>query len=210
MDDALRPPALEVPDEILGPRVRLRPWCPADAPRLFDAVDESRVRIGQWMLWIRYHTTLTDSAEFCRRKADAWTARNGFPVGIWHRDTGQLLGGSGLHDIEWRTPTGQIGYWLRDSAIGQGYAEEAVRLQLAFAFDGLGLLRVELSCDPNNLRSRRIPEAIGFTLEGRLRSNQRTPDGAIRDTLIYSILAEEWRAIAQLHGGSQATGAPYE
>jgi RimJ/RimL family protein N-acetyltransferase len=205
MVDAQRPPALDVPDELVGTRVRLRPWRLNDAPLLLDAFDESRVRIGQWMTWIRYHTTIADAEAFCHRMQTRWIEQSGFPFGVWHRETGHLLGGSGLHDIEWRTPTGEIGYWLRDSAIGHGYAEEAVRLQLAFAFDCLGLVRVGLHCDPINVRSRRIPEALGFTLDGRLRSNQRNPSGELRDTMIYSILAEEWRAISGHKSGDRAT-----
>jgi ribosomal-protein-serine acetyltransferase len=204
MDDVQPPPGLEVPDELAGARVLLRPWQPTDAPLLFEAVDESRIRIEQWLAWIWHHTTEADSEAFCRRMADLWTERGGFPVGIWHRESGQLLGGSGLHHIEWRTPSGEIGYWLRDSAVGHGYVEEAVRLVLAFAFNGLGLVRVGLNCDPSNLRSRRIPEVLGFTLDGRLRSNQRTPSGMLRDTLVYSILADEWSAITGHEGGGHA------
>lgn len=206
MDETRRPPALDVPDELVGARVLLRPWRPADAPALFEAVDESRARIGRWLARVWHHATVAESEAFCRAMADDWAARAEFAVGIWHRDSGRLLGASGLHNVEWDTPSAEIGYWLRDGAVGHGYAEEAVRLLLAFAFECLGLARVGLNCDPSNVRSRRIPGVLGFALDGRLRSNRRTPDGALRDTLVHSILADEWRAKGSSGSGPARPG----
>lgn len=187
------PTLRDLPNSFVGPRVLLRAWRPEDAPLLWEAVDESRARLGQWMTWVAGHDSPAVSAEYCWKMAEFWARREGFALGIWHRERGRLLGGSGLHNVEWSVPSAEIGYWLRDSAVGHGYVEEAVRLQLDFAFDHLGLNRVGLTCDPENVRSRRIPEAIGFTLEGHLRNHLRMPPGGLRDTLVYAMLPDEWR-----------------
>lgn len=186
----------DLPEEFVGPRVIVRTWRASDAPPLFEAVEESRERLRSWMGWVDLHTTLADSEDYCRRMPELWARREQFPLGIWHRESGAFLGGTGLHNVDWSVPSAEVGYWIRDRGLGHGYVEEAVRLQTAFAFDVLGLVRLGLTCDPTNARSRRIPEAIGFTLEGHLRHNTRTTAGELRDTLVYSILPDEWRRIA--------------
>jgi RimJ/RimL family protein N-acetyltransferase len=85
-------------------------------------------------------------------------------------------------------PSFEVGYWIREGEVGKGYVEEAVRLQMRFAFDVLGAARLMLTCDPLNERSRRIPEAIGFALEGRLRNHMRIDTGELRDTLVFSLV----------------------
>lgn len=162
-------------------------------PRRYGKRSTNRARLGQWMEWVAAHDSPAVSAAYCQAMPQQWARREAFVLGIWDRETERLLGGSGLTGVDWSVPSASIGYWLRNSAVGRGYAEEAVRVQLDFAFDRLGCNRVELTCDPENRRSRRIPEAIGFTLEGHLRNHMRLPPGGLRDTLIYSMLPAEWQ-----------------
>jgi RimJ/RimL family protein N-acetyltransferase len=180
--------AVRLPDELVGERIVLRPYTLANAPALFEAVDQSRERLRLWMEWVDGHADLAYSEDYCRRMAAQWAERSVLLLGIWHRETGRYLGGTGLHDCDWSVPSFGTGYWIRDGEVGKGYVEEAVRLQVRFAFDVLGAERLWLTCDPLNERSRRIPEAIGFVIEGRLRNHMRPSDGALRDTLIYSLI----------------------
>jgi RimJ/RimL family protein N-acetyltransferase len=76
---------------------------------------------------------------------------------------------------------------------------EAKRLMLAYAFDG-GLFgepahRVEILTDARNLRSQGAITKLGATFEGVLRRNKRTWTGHVRDTVVFSILAEDWPAV---------------
>ncbi len=162
-----------MPDEWLGPRVLLRPVRPGDGAALFEAVDESRAEIGPWLPWVEKTLAPSDSEEAVRRAAARWRLREDLMVGIWDRDTGRYLGGSGLHRIDWAVPSFEIGYWLRVSAWGRGYAAEAVQTLCAFAFGTLGASRVEIRCDPENTRSRAVPARVGFVLEARLRNDTR-------------------------------------
>jgi RimJ/RimL family protein N-acetyltransferase len=72
---------------------------------------------------------------------------------------------------------------------------EAKLLQLTYAFEALGATRVALKTDARNERSQRAIERIGGVREGVLRRHMRLPDGFIRDTVYYSILADEWPAV---------------
>lgn len=74
---------------------------------------------------------------------------------------------------------------------------EAKLLMLAHAFDVLGCLRVELKTDALNLRSRRAIARLGATEEGVLRRHMITESGRVRDTVYFSVIAEEWPAVRE-------------
>ena len=99
-----------------------------------------------------------------------------------------VVGGGGLHRIDWDVPRFEIGYWVRRRFAGQGYITEAVRGITRFAFETLGARRVEIRCDVRNVRSQRVAERAGYELEATLHSHMVAPDGALRDTLIYARL----------------------
>jgi RimJ/RimL family protein N-acetyltransferase len=176
------------PYELIGERVVVRAWRPEDAQALFEAVDESRERLRPWMGWVDLYQTVADSEEYCRRVGARFVERSDFALGIWHRASGRFLGGTGFHNIDWDVPSFETGYWIRDGQVGKGYVEEAVRLLMAQAFERMGAQRLAITCNANNERSRRIPERIGFELEGRLRNHMRTEAGPLRDTLVFSLV----------------------
>jgi len=93
---------------------------------------------------------------------------------------------------ERRAGVREIGYILRADHGHRGIAREAVTAVLDHGFNTLGVRRVYADTDPENIRSIRLVEALGFTLEGRLRSEWETHIG-VRDSLIWGLLAEEWR-----------------
>jgi RimJ/RimL family protein N-acetyltransferase len=99
-----------------------------------------------------------------------------------------------LHRIEWSVPKFEIGYWVRTSFTGQGYATEAVRGITAFAFEALGARRVEIRCAPENHPSARVAERAGFPLEGELRNAEVDAQGKPRNVLVFSMIWEEYEA----------------
>lgn len=104
---------------------------------------------------------------------------------------GPLIGrcGMGLQRIEHRE--GMIWYLLNPSHWGQGYAVEAVRAMLEFAFGTLRLHRVWADCDPRNVASCRVAERAGLVLEGRLRDNYFLK-GEWCSTSLYAMLESDW------------------
>jgi len=66
---------------------------------------------------------------------------------------------------------------------------------LDYAFDRLGVERIQFTTDAGNLVSRRSLERLGAVLEGTLRRQRVAPDGTVRDSTVYSILADEWRGV---------------
>ena len=84
-----------------------------------------------------------------------------------------------------------IGYCLDESAWGKGYATEAVRAMLDWAYGALDLNRVEAELDTRNIASARVLEKLGFMREG-LRREDCIVDGEVSDSWIYGLLKREW------------------
>jgi RimJ/RimL family protein N-acetyltransferase len=84
--------------------------------------------------------------------------------------------------------TGHIGYWLARPARGRGIVTRAVVLLCRYAFDELGLARLELIADPDNAASQRVAEKAGFRREAVLRSHILHPDGRRRDSVMFGLV----------------------
>lgn len=110
--------------------------------------------------------------------------------------TGRAVGSTRFADIDVSSERLEIGWtWLAPSMWRTALNTEAKLLQLRHAFDELGAGRVALKTDARNARSQAAIERLGAIREGTLRRHLRMPDGYIRDTVYYSILADEWPAI---------------
>jgi RimJ/RimL family protein N-acetyltransferase len=99
-------------------------------------------------------------------------------------DEAALVGVTGLHDLDWKSRRGATGYWIAPWARGRGYAARATRLVAGWALGTLGLNRVELFADVENVASHRTAERAGFTREGVLRRHT-VMAGAARDCVVF-------------------------
>lgn len=187
------PLLVDVPERLDGERtVLLAPRAGLGA-ELAVVVTQSLSHLRPWMAWAQDAPT-AESAELVVRRMQAdFIARCDL---TWHLharradgSAGRLLGGTGLHRMDWAVRRFEIGYWVRPEAAGRGHASEAVRLLVALAFDRLAARRVEIRCDTRNVRSRAVAERCGFELEGVLRRDALGVDGEVRDTAVYSRIA---------------------
>ena len=114
------------------------------------------------------------------------------------RDDGTALGSTRYYDIDPSVPTLAIGYtWYRASAQRTHVNTACKRLLLGHAFDTLGMRTVYLHTSHHNLRSQAAIERLGAKKDGVIRQHKRHKDGALRDTVCYSILDAEWPAIRE-------------
>jgi ribosomal-protein-serine acetyltransferase len=180
--------------QLRGPQVVARPYGVDDADEVFAAIEESREHLWPWLPWGAQHQSVEDTRDFLLRSQAAWLLREGdLHVGIFAASSGRFLGGAALHVHGWNVPAFEIGYWLRSSAQGHGYVSETVRLLTDFAFESLGAQRVMIRCDARNIRSAAVAERLGFMREGRLRHDARDATGALRDTLVFSLVPSDPR-----------------
>jgi RimJ/RimL family protein N-acetyltransferase len=85
-----------------------------------------------------------------------------------------------------------LGYCLDDAAWGHGYATEAARCLLQWAFDTLALNRVQAETDTRNTASARVLEKLGFVREGMLREDC-VVNGEVSDSWVYGLLRRQWQ-----------------
>jgi RimJ/RimL family protein N-acetyltransferase len=172
-------------------RLLLRCWDPADAPKLQQAITESLEHLRPWMTWAHHEPESLDAkVERLRRMRAAFDRDRDLVYGIFTPDESRVLGGTGLHPGVGPSAK-EIGYWIRASQIGSGYATEAAGAMTRVAFEVEGVQRVEIHCDPKNTRSLGVPRKLGYTHDATLRRRTPTHVGVLRDSMIWSMLREE-------------------
>lgn len=184
------PILIEVPETISTERLLLAAPRPGIGPALSVAVAESIGLLSPWMPWAQQVPSFEESEAVARRQQADFIARRDLCYQIYDRapEGRRLLGGTGLHRMDWTVRRFEIGYWLRASAQGQGFMSEAVAALSRMAFEQLRARRVEIRMDENNRASRAVAERCGFELEGILRCDSLSPQGEPRNTCVYARL----------------------
>jgi ribosomal-protein-serine acetyltransferase len=167
-----KPILFDLPVPIITPRLLLRPPHARDGKALNDAVIESFEHLNQWMVWAQEKPSVDDSEIYVRTSHAEWILRQQLVLLIFDRSTNMLLGSTGFHAIKWDESSFEIGYWIRSSCTNQGIATEATHAQLIYAFKHIKAARVQIKCNNENTASKRIPEKLGFTLEGILKNKE--------------------------------------
>jgi RimJ/RimL family protein N-acetyltransferase len=180
------PILIDFPEEFQTERLSVRAPRFGDGAELNAAVRESIENLRKWLPWAQTIPTIEESEANVREARLRFLKRQDLRLHLFLKDTGTLVGSSGLHRIDWGVPRFEIGYWVRNRFEGQGYIQEAVIGITHFAFQVLGARRVEIRVDELNLRSCHIPEKLGFALDGILVNDERNAAGQLRNTRIYS------------------------
>ena len=168
-------------------RVLLRPFDKVDSAGIHEAVMESFEELHRWMPWCHVEYGRTDADAFTAMQPHAWQEGSEYSFVVVDRQTDRLLGCCGLNRFDWLNLAANLGYWVRRTACRQGVATEATRLLLRFAFEQLGLQRVEIVAAKDNLASQRVAEKAGATRECLARNRCRAA-GVQQDALVYSVI----------------------
>jgi RimJ/RimL family protein N-acetyltransferase len=188
MTTPVKPVLIDVPMPIVTPRLILRAPAPSDGPAMNAAKLESLPELVKWMPWAKTPSTIDDDEATAREAAAKFIMRTDLMMLIFERDTGRLVGGTGLHRFDWDKRHFEIGYWVRTSAHGKGYATEATNALLRFAFNALSATRVEINHADGNDASAAVIRKLGFVKEGVLRNATTLPGGTSVDKHVYSRL----------------------
>lgn len=182
------PLLLDIPERFESERLLIRAPQWGDGAAVNEAIRESLNELKPWMPWAQEAPTLEESELNAREARLRYLERKDMRLQLISKNTGGFIGGSGLHRIDWKARKFEIGYWVRTSCSGQGYITEAARAIAGFAADVLEANRIEIRCDARNLKSARVAERLGYTLEGVLRDETCGTDGALRSTKVYAIV----------------------
>lgn len=116
-----------------------------------------------------------------------------FPFIVFDKETQRYAGSTRFYDIQPENKSLQLGYtWYGKDFRGTGLNQHCKFLLLEYAFETLDMERVEFRADNENKRSIAAMKSIGCTVEGVLRHNSLRPDGTWRDSIVLSILRDEW------------------
>ena len=184
-----------LPVTLDGTIVRLEPLEIRHAADLFVAGEEAT--IWTWLTRGPF-ADLADVEVWIRQAHDARERGEHLPFAIVHRADGRAIGSTRYLDIQPESGNLEIGWtWLGAAHQRTAVNTECKWLLLRHAFEILGAVRVQLKTDLRNERSQRAIERLGAVREGVLRRSRVTRGGYIRDTVVYSILAEEWPAVGE-------------
>jgi len=160
------------------------------ASDLHRLTDMNRDHLRLWLPWVDDIRSENDTQAFIQTTRRQLLKNNGFQTVIRYR--GNLVGAVGHHGINWNNRSTSLGYWLAADAQGRGIMTESCRAYLKHAFNDLAIHRVEIRCAVENMRSRAIPERLGFKSEGLVRDAEWLYDHFV-DHVIYGLLATEWK-----------------
>jgi len=174
------------PHDLSDGVVRLRAYRDDDAEALAEAVRESVGTAGPWLAWARADYDTATAQDWIRLCKQAWLLGDGFEMIIVDAQTGRFLGGMGINQRHREHRFANLGYWVRESEHGKGIVTRAGKLVLPWAFDVVGVTRVEIVAAHDNLPSRKAAERIGGTFEGMLRNRLLVNDKPV-DAAMYSV-----------------------
>ncbi len=150
-------------------------------------------------LWKLWYTAVPEPTRVARYISDALagqTAGTMLPWAVRDLASGDIVGSTRFHDIVAPIDRVEIGYTWYAARWQRCHVNTATKLLLlTHAFETLGCAVVGLRTDNFNFRSQRAIEALGAKRDGVLRHHQARRDGTARDTMMYSILAGEWRDV---------------
>ncbi len=168
----------------------IRPLEATDRDAVYAAVTESIAEISPWLPWCHPGYAPAETAQHIESTRVAWVQESHFGFGIFDAAGATYFGNISVNHIVRQNRLANMGYWVRTSATRRGIASGAVKLAAQFAFQDLGLTRIEIAAIPENTASRRVAEKAGAKLEAIVRS-RIVMHGQAYPAALYSLLPED-------------------
>ncbi|MBQ4835764.1 GNAT family N-acetyltransferase [Pseudoalteromonas luteoviolacea] len=132
---------------------------------------------------------------FIAKSIDAHKNNTEITLGIYWKETGELLGKIMLFSYDKTSRRAEIGFGISRDFWGKGIVSEAGQALIEHAFNHLGLRRIEAEIDPDNISSSKALERLGFQKEGVLKQRWEI-NGVVSDSAIYGLIAPQYRGYA--------------
>ncbi|MEI6028819.1 MAG: GNAT family protein [Betaproteobacteria bacterium] len=178
-----------LPESLESARLIIRVARPGDGPVFNEAVLDSLTQLSPWLGWVSPPPTAEESEINCRKAFARFLMNEDLMAFFFLKDGGALVGGSGLHKVNWALRQFEVGYWCRSGFGGKGLMTEGVKCLADHALQVLQASRVFLTTDEKNVASWRLAERAGFEFEGTLRNERLNLAGSLRHTRVYSRIA---------------------
>jgi RimJ/RimL family protein N-acetyltransferase len=187
MKSVLRPQFF--PDELKSDRIILKKNSMEWVSEMYQNVNNERGRLREFLPWVDQTKCIEDEVKYIELTHRWWQEQKTYDYSFFRQTDGVYLGNGGVHTIDWNNEQVELGYFIWQPFEGQGYVSELVKVLEEASFK-IGFYRVEIRCDPKNIRSIAVAQRMGYRQEGRLRQNQLNGSQR-RDTLIFSKLRGE-------------------
>jgi ribosomal-protein-serine acetyltransferase len=181
--------------QLIDEELLLRPFRISDSTGLYCAVKESLRELKPWMSWATDTYTELTAREYITIARARWNEGTFYAFAITRAD--EILGACTLSSIHPIYHFCNLGYWVCTSCHGQGIAGRAAKLVACFAFENLGLIRVEIVVAVENQASLRVAEKIGAHDEGIL-LNRMVVGKSVYDAHMYSLIPSDFGRVARL------------
>jgi ribosomal-protein-serine acetyltransferase len=178
-------------EELVTERLVLRPPRRGDLAALDAAIAETLDDLVLWLPWAHPGHQRADTRRYLRGARLARVQGTALEFLIAARESGEVIGVVSLHRLDPSRRSAGLGYWVRRSRQGSGFATEAAGAITGEGFRRLGLHRIEAHVATENRRSQRVPEKLGFTREGIAREIELV-NGRWLDHVQYSLLARDF------------------
>jgi len=149
---------------LIGERIILTQRDEAHNEEMWEAVEESRTHLRQYLFWVDDTKSLNDVCKATQMFYKYWDDDVEWSYNIYDQQTHTLLGCIGVHRINFLNQSAELGYWTRASQTKKGYMTEAIQVVEKELFEQ-GIHRVSICCDTNNIASKNTAKRAGYKLE---------------------------------------------
>ena len=165
-------------------RLILRPITIADAEDVFEYGSDPEVT--KYVIFLT-HSSIADSIKWLEKASAEFARKEQMTFAITLMSDGKFIGSCGFHHFSPEHHRVKIGYVLNRKYWGMGYVTETVRELIRFAFEEMGMHRIQATCDFENVKSAQAMERCGMKLEGTFRDHELRR-GKFVATKVYAIL----------------------
>lgn len=173
----------------IDPDIELRQLVKADAADIFNTVVSQREHLGPFLPFVALTQELSFTQNFVNASVEAPEKQREYTFTI--RKNNEFIGLIGFKDTDRLNKKTEIGYWLSFHHQGNGIITRSVEKLCSFAFNKMGMNRVQIKCAVDNVRSKKVPQRLGFIFEGIERQGELLTGGIFTDLAVYSQLKNE-------------------
>ena len=160
------------------------------AEELTAVVRANLKHLQPWMPWAVDEYSIDSAKEWIQRTLTEFAEDGRFNAVILIDE--KPVGTIGFHNLNTANGSAEIGYWIDKEHEGRGIITRCSGALIDYLFDVRKLNRIQINCNVDNTRSRKVPERLGFKLEGIHRQVEYV-NGRFGDWAVYPLLRDEWK-----------------
>lgn len=161
-----------------------------DAGTLYQIIDSQRPYLREWLPFVDLSTSSEATKLYLHSVTAPGNSTDLLFVIIYKNETGGLIG---FKEIDFFNRKLEIGYWLSEPLQGKGIVLRSCETLIKYAFEKMGMNRIQIKVGVGNIKSSKIPKKLNFTFEGIQRESENL-NGRLHDLEVYSLLKQEWSA----------------